>query len=465
MDQQRTMSRPFFWIAFPAALFLGVLLTVSMPRDPVPMLVVALVWIAAAALAWNRWVSLDVTWLGRVAAGIGTAILALMVHEWLGQTDAFMIESKCDAGTGTFWSLFFVWLSGGALFTYSLFGKFSEIRGLTRLTIRPVIWWISILAWTAACAEVFVNNISMDVFIESMRMAGIVVGGIALVFGGIFGIGMLFSIPERRRRRQAAADFARVDEAARQDMLDLIDRHSRQNDFMLLYRPLEHAGAAASMARIGGDPVALPGETWPTNEDGSPAVFMMQLALTAPRLPAQWQGRVLTVFLADYSLLVRSYEPSAIPALTVLQNPLGETRVKKAALQELAVPYIPAPEGDEDEDEDEESGGFDTAQLLARIPELRARLEKVSRYPLHVLHLIIEGKAQVASEDAILAGGDPQLIQGAHEPLCPVCHQPMRFLLQFGDVTEDFELGDCGVGYIYGCDTHPGQCEGFVDCF
>ena len=69
------------------------------------------------------------------------------------------------------------------------------------------------------------------------------------------------------------------------------------------------------------------------------------------------------------------------------------------------------------------------------------------------------------SEEAILVGGGPELIQGEHDTLCALCAQPMRFLCQFGDVTESFELGDCGVGYVYGCDAHPEHCQAFVDCF
>ena len=69
------------------------------------------------------------------------------------------------------------------------------------------------------------------------------------------------------------------------------------------------------------------------------------------------------------------------------------------------------------------------------------------------------------SEEAILVGGGPELIQGEHDPLCALCAQPMRFLCQFGDVTESFELGDCDAGYVYGCDAHPEHCQVFVDCF
>jgi hypothetical protein len=42
------------------------------------------------------------------------------------------------------------------------------------------------------------------------------------------------------------------------------------------------------------------------------------------------------------------------------------------------------------------------------------------------------------SEEAILVGGGPELIQGEHDPLCALCAQPMRFLCQFGNVTETF---------------------------
>ncbi len=459
------MSRPFFWIVFLAAIFTSVFLASSMPHEPVPMFLVALVWVGTAAFAWHRWVSPDVTRFKRGAAGVGAAIVVFSVYEWLPQHDVFVTDSKCDNSPGTFWPLLFMWLAGAGLSAYALLGNISTVREIVRPTMRTVISWMAVLVWTAACAYVFVNNITMDVFIESMRLAGYVVGSIALFIGGMFALGWLFTFPQRRRMKQAAADYASLDEASRRGMLDLIDSHSRQGEFILMYRPVDLAASAVSGARIGGDPVALPDETWPTNDDGRPGIFLLQLPLVAPRFPAQWQGRIVVVFLVEYSLLVRSYSPSAIPQLTTLHNPQDETVVVKQELQELAIPYVPNPQGEEDEDEEDEGGGFDTTQLLARIPELQARLEQVTKYPVYVLNQIIEGKAQLAAEDAILVGGDPQLIQGEHDPLCPVCRQPMRFLFQFGDVTEEFQLGDCGVGYVYGCDAHPEQCVGFVDCF
>ena len=69
----------------------------------------------------------------------------------------------------------------------------------------------------------------------------------------------------------------------------------------------------------------------------------------------------MAVFLVEYSLRVRCYNPSSIPQLTTLHNPLDETVVVKQQLQELAVPYVPNPLSEEIEGD--ESGGFDTTQL------------------------------------------------------------------------------------------------------
>lgn len=454
----QAMSRQFFWLAFLSAICASVLLSALLPRDLVSILTIVAFWTGTAALAWSRWTKFAVGWMGRWAAGIGAILVALLVYSWLGRTDLFLVDDKCGVRAGTFWPLFFAWLAGGGLSGYALLGRL-PIRGdIAHLTPRSKIMWGAFLVWSTACAYVFVNNITFDAFIESMRLAGFAVGGPVLVIGGIIGIAMLFAIPERRRQKQAAADYALINETDRQEMLDLIDRHSRQNEFILMYRPVDEDASSPWAACIGGDAAALPGEQWPVNGDGSPAAFMLQLPLSAPRFPSQWQNRIVTVFMVEHGLLVRSYAPSSIPDLISLRNPLGETVVVKQGLQQLAIPYVPVHDGDE------EPEAFSSAQLLAQIPELKAKLEQVSKYPVYVLNQIIEGKAQLAAEDAILAGGDPQLIQGEHDALCPVCKQPMRFLFQFGDVTENFELGDCGVGYVYGCDAHPAQCQGFADC-
>lgn len=67
-------------------------------------------------------------------------------------------------------------------------------------------------------------------------------------------------------------------------------------------------------------------------------------------------------------------------------------------------------------------------------------------------------------DGAILVGAAPEYIQSEHEPSCEACGARMRFLFQFADVTDDFMLGDAGVGYVYGCDAHPERLQGFIDC-
>jgi len=62
-----------------------------------------------------------------------------------------------------------------------------------------------------------------------------------------------------------------------------------------------------------------------------------------------------------------------------------------------------------------------------------------------------------------MVGGDPVLIQSAHDPSCPVCQTRMRFLFQFGELRDPPLFGDAGVAYVYGYDAHPRECVGFVD--
>jgi hypothetical protein len=60
-------------------------------------------------------------------------------------------------------------------------------------------------------------------------------------------------------------------------------------------------------------------------------------------------------------------------------------------------------------------------------------------------------------------GGDPMLIQNPHDPTCRDCGEPMRFLFQFGEIIPGVRLADGGVCYVYGCDSHPDHCKGFID--
>jgi hypothetical protein len=213
---------------------------------------------------------------------------------------------------------------------------------------------------------------------------------------------------------------------------------------------------------VGGEPLAAPDETWPLDDEEQPGKFLLQLPLAGVAHPV-WNDRWLTVYLLQHELYVRSYPGAA--DLVAGAAPEGVTPLTARALRSLAVPTMESPGGDDDEPERET---LDGAWLLEAVPGLEERLSALTAQPVRVLSMLLDGGHATADFDAansILVGGVPELIQGPHEPHCETCQAPMRFLLQFSDVTDNDELGDCGVGYVYGCDAHPEHCQAFVDCY
>lgn len=51
-------------------------------------------------------------------------------------------------------------------------------------------------------------------------------------------------------------------------------------------------------------------------------------------------------------------------------------------------------------------------------------------------------------------GGTPAFIQWPHEPACPQCQAPMRFVGQVSH-DADFHWADLGVAYLFACAEHP----------
>jgi len=403
--------------------------------------------------------------LNRILAGIGSAMLIWLLWQWLPNTDVFVVyRTNCPPRAGTIWP--FLLAAGAGLVApgYALWGSWTRFfAGLRKLTIRAALWWGIALLWSIGCLYVFVRNISFPVARVSFLGLGGAVGGITLFVVALVAITLLLSIPYNLKRRRAAADLARMPQATRRQMLALIDQHSRTGNFQLLYLPRAATETAVDAARVGGEPAALPNESWPSSEEDKPALFLLQLPLSAPRLPRPWQGRMLTIFLTDHELHIRSYPPEEHGNLVRLPAPAGATLVSSRQLECIAVPYVPLPSDPDEEFEIDISVG----ELVDSVPTLRTELEKYTRHPNHVLSGILadDPRAFPWSEDtAVLSGGDPLLIQAPHKPTCSLCQQPMRFLLQFGDMTDDQLLGDVGVGYLYGCDEHPDRCVGFVDC-
>lgn len=418
-------------------------------------------------MAWSRWVARPGPWLARLAAGLGVVLLAALVHDWLPRTDVFVIYRKnCPPRMGSFWPLLFVWLCGTGLQTFAVWGKSFRPLAARTLSLQSIAWWVLTVLWAGALAYVFVRNINMAVLGISLLGAGKMVGGIALVVGAIIGAGWLLSLAGRKEQKQATADYQKMDVSTRTEILNMIDRHSRAGDYRLLYRTSSGSDTQLSMARIGGVPLMHPDEAWPTDMGGAPNAFLLQLPLMAPQLES-WKGRLIAVYLTQHELLVKSYSEALIDELVPRANPSADLLVEPQCLQALAVPNVPVT-SDAEEDEDQECEGVDVERLVKDVKGLMPMLTALTAYPELVLSKVLAGHADARSfeaEGAILVGGSPVFIQGAHEPECTICHQPMRFLFLFADVTENSELGDCGVGYIYGCDVHPEHCQGFIDCF
>jgi hypothetical protein len=445
-----------FGVAVFALVWIGVSLATARNRDLVAVLVSVLLLGGAGAMMWTRWIGGRVEWFLRALAGVGAAVLVAVVLGWLGRADVFVdCRPGCPPRVGTFWPLLMAWVGAFALFAGALWGSRFEFAQWLRPGVRTVLTWVALLAWTGLCLVVLARNVTVDVVMESMERLGIVTSIGGGVVGLLIGVSWLLSLKDRRTRRELAADFARMTPAQRGQVLAAIDAHARTGEFQLAFRGTGVADDAAP-ARLGGDPVLRPGEAWPHGADGEPGIFLLQLPLAAPRLPRVWHDRVASVFLVDYELLVKLHRVDEAPSLVRVHGPDVSIEVMPEALEPLAIPYVAAT------DDLEEATNAEA--LVALVPGLAALLRSHSAHPGRLLDAILAGGVERApASELVMVGGDPVLLLDDPAPLCAECGAPMRFLFQFGDVTESFAFGDAGVGYVYGCDAHPERCEGFVE--
>jgi hypothetical protein len=267
----------------------------------------------------------------------------------------------------------------------------------------------------------------------------------------------LLSLPANKRRKQVAIDLEKIDPPARAEILSLIDQHAATGDSRVLYLRSTIASAQVPLAHIGGQALARPSEPWPTDDDGEPGRFLLQLPLPAVA-GKPWEGRLIVVYLVQQELLVRSYSGAHLDELVPQTGP-KTAMAEPIGLQAVAVPTAA-----------DDGHGADLGlaeQLIKEVPGLGSKLTGLTAHPAPVLLKLLAGQAETEYprlEDVVLIGDAPALIQSAHDPKCLICQQPMRFLFQLADVSKSFGLGDCGVGYVYGCDVHPEFCQGFVDC-
>ncbi|WP_342315837.1 hypothetical protein [Lysobacter sp. FW306-1B-D06B] len=457
------MSPFVFWPALVLSLVLSVFLATTPQREVMWAAATVLAWTVPVALAWKRWVQRPAVWIARVATGAIFAMLVGVVQAWWPRTDVFIHYSNCAAPRAeTFWPLAFTWACGLGLMTFTLWGSAFQWRQTLLPRVRTIAWWLVGLAWTAACAFVLSRNLAPGVLGTSL-LALAKLGAAALAVAALIGLPLWWGTRGgRKAEAQTREDFAKLAPDERERLIDLIDTTARRGEYRLMYRPVAEGAAGDPIARVGGDPLSAPGETWPVDAAGHPALFLLQVPLEGTAHPV-WRDRVLSVYLDEHehALVVRCHARS--DELQPMPAPPGP-KLAPCAVMPLAIPPNEVPAGD-----DEGDGEWPDADwFFERMPELKAALGSATAHPDRLLGMLItgdtRGHAYIAS-DLIIVGGYPALIQGVHGATCPDCGQPMRFLMQFGDVTEDFALGDAGAGYVYGCDAHPQRLEAFSDCY
>jgi hypothetical protein len=407
-------------------------------------------------------------WLGRGLAVAGTIAAFAILLRNLNATDVFVepATAKCPQRTLTLVPFVLGTLAALLALRYAIYGDSLGFRPrdpARRLPptaadrARAVAWWSLLGLGLAGEAWVLYWNFTWAVLFETAAATGkglLAIGGMAAAIAAIVG-GLTFS--GWRRQRASALELAAMPGSEREAVLRAIDDASSRGPWYVLHLQRPGTPPAPAGSRVGGDPFLAQGELWPAGPDGVPGRFLLQLTLSAPRLGAAWQDRLVTCFDADWQLVVRSHAPGA-PG-DAAENGRAK-RLPERPLRPLRIPYRASAE------DDEQDPPYFPSELLARIPGLRAQLERFSRRPAELLPRILEASPGpgLDTSDVVLEGGDPELIQGPHEATCPDCGASMRFLFQFGDPTGQYAFGDGGVAYVYGCDAHPERCLGFVDC-
>lgn len=226
-------------------------------------------------------------------------------------------------------------------------------------------------------------------------------------------------------------------------------------------------------SHFGGPPYGEAGEQWPTREDDSmvPADFLMQVRLD-DSLPAPWPGRLIVVFLRfDLTQTVLVYAAPSPAKYARRQGSPDES--PGCGLMPLPIPQANPPSIPHSPEqvvaaetpatapafEDDWQLPYDPSLLVEFVPGLREDLRQFTRRPADLLAQLMAPHHYGYGfdlSDIVQMGGRPHWVQGDPGPMtCPECGQPLRFLVQFGDLSGQSRLGDAGVCYLFGCDAHP----------
>lgn len=261
------------------------------------------------------------------------------------------------------------------------------------------------------------------------------------------------------RIRLAKQAFRKLPSGARERILSSIDAAAERNTACALLVPVaSHSGESDSEAiassRFGGTPYSEAADTWPRLGEGAsePADFLIQVRLDQP-LPAPWIGRLIVVFRkSDIQQTVRVYESTSAERAVALNE--GSLASFSCRLCPIRIPAPPLqPDGT-----DSPFVAYDPPTLLDSVPGLNDELTAFSNRPADLLTQILAPEHYtygLGLEDVVQMGGRPEWLQAADEQACEHCGQPLRFLFQFGDLSQRSRLGDAGICYVFGCDNHP----------
>jgi hypothetical protein len=181
----------------------------------------------------------------------------------------------------------------------------------------------------------------------------------------------------------------------------------------------------------------------------------MQVRLDDPGLGDRWRGRLIEVFLVfDLEQVVRSYGSPDRSAFVPLQS--IDPPAQCVPLRHIRLPKF----------RETEEGISWSEQLVRDVPRIQQILNPYSKDVEGLLAQILCPETygyRLVEASLAFVGGNPILIQNPHEAVCDKCREPMRFLLQFGDIIPGVQLADAGVCYVYGCDQHPDLCKAYID--
>jgi hypothetical protein len=298
---------------------------------------------------------------------------------------------------------------------------------------------------------------------EVATLLGLFFGAVLVILAALFAV---VTIRHNLRIRRVRRAYRTLPNEVKEQVLQLIREAARERPSVTFLRLADDRKCDGDEellhSHVGGVPYAEAGEEWPT---GKPGTFLLQVRLDEPGLARQWQRRLLTVFLVfDVEQVVRSYASPSVDNYVPLAGPLAPLPCIR-----LAPILLPV---DEQREEAEADGGepkrfpATPGRLCEMLPAVREVLGRFTTDPAGLLSQILRPNLygyDLEEWHVAYEGGDPMLIQNPHEPTCDECGEPMRFLLQFGEIVPGVQLADAGVCYVYGRDEHPCRCKGFID--